>query len=1196
MASATEYNMMFRLQAQLGNAFNGTFSKAQRQMQDLQRKMTDLHKVQSDISAYEKQRAAVASTERKLSDLQQQYDNIQREMQETGTYSSALENKLIEKKAAIDKATEALQREKEKLTDLDTGLKNAGVNTENLANESKELQRQQEELSAQYDKASKEAENFGVKGANAFSIVGEALIAAGIYAGLKEIYGAYKECVEIQMTFESTLSTVEALSGATADEMSLLTQKAKELGATTKFTATEAGKAMTYMGMAGWSAEEMLNGMDGVLQLAAASGEDLAEVSDIVTDNLTAFGLKASDTAHFSDVLAVAATASNTSVGMMGETFSNCAPQAGALGYSIEDVAIATGIMANAGIKGSRAGTALKNIFTAMAGEITFTCAALGDVTYSAIKSDGTMKSFGETINDLRGYFAQMTAAEKIQNAQMLVGDRAMAGFVSLMNSAEDDVDSLTEKINDCTGAAQRMADIQLDNLQGQVTLMNSAADALRTTLGEQFNPELRVLSGLWTDILNGLNSFVEKHPYITKGIMAIVGAGTAALAVFVTYKTVKSAILVLKKANALLTAKEAAATGANTAATVAETAALVANEKARKVATAAKLGVAGALIAVLAVAAKKLSDESKEYLAKATELNNAIQEFDESVQGLNATYDETISKTEAQATVAQSYIDKLKELEAQGAMTTEQQKEYAKTVEKLRTLMPDLNLELDAQTGKLKDGTTAIEEQITAWKEKIKLQALENVMTETLTANIQFEVEVEQAKSELQNALDEMSQYYNDWGGLTIADVPKLMDEWYQDGGLLDPTRFERTGTFRWSKKGKELRAKAGTATEIASLYNTLQNAEDKLSASQDDVDKLTRLYNDAIDGINLFDETVSESGEKSEETAESYKEQIAVLDELCERYKDAKATAIESITSQYKLWDTAAVVIPNDINDVNTALETQMSYWYDYNQDIQDLLARAVQIEGLNELVAEFGDGSAESVNMIAGMAAASDEDLELMIANWKALKEQQEETGSSLTELEMGFKMQVDSMQTTLAEAVDSLDLSEASGYAAKKTMQSYIDEMNAGTMSAVETASKISELIKAALEGDLIPFLLHQGSDGGGVDRHGGIGNSFVAQYAGGTESAASGWAIVGENGPELMRMHGGETVISAEKTEALLRGNSSDTVHITVSPTFHVEGGGDDIEKQLRACEARITELVIDTIRDAGIDARRNAYT
>jgi len=325
--------------------------------------------------------------------------------------------------------------------------------------------------------------------------------------------------------------------------MAELTNKAKELGAETKYTALQASEAMGYMAMAGWDAQEMLSGMNGVIALAAASSEDLAQVSDIVTDNLTAFGMKASDTARFADVLAAAATSANTDVSIMGETFKQSASVAGALNYSIEDVAVAVGLMANAGVKGSIAGTALKNSFNGLLEGVTLTSAAFGEYQYSAVQVDGTMKDFAGSVDELRGYFEQMTETERVANAQAIAGKEGYNGLLAILNATDEDYQSLTNSINNCTGAAERMAAIKMDNLNGQLALMDSAWDALRTTIGEEFNPELRRLAETGTDVLSWANSFVQAHPALVKGVMAFTGvmggaavaAVTAAVVGFVT-------------------------------------------------------------------------------------------------------------------------------------------------------------------------------------------------------------------------------------------------------------------------------------------------------------------------------------------------------------------------------------------------------------------------------------------------------------------------------------------------------------------------------------------------------------------------------------------------------------------------------------------------------------------------------------
>ena len=234
--------------------------------------------------------------------------------------------------------------------------------------------------------------------------------------------------------FEAQMSKVQAISGASANDMDKLSASAKEWGANSKFSATEAGQAFEYMGMAGWKTDQMLAGIPGILNLAAASGEDLGRTSDIVTDSLSAFGLTASDSAHFADVLAAASTNANTNVSMLGESFKYAAPVAGALGFSVEDTTEALGLMANSGIKASSAGTSLRSLMNSLTKDVKLSGSAFGEMTIATQNSDGTMRSMGDILTDLRGAFGQMTEAEKASAAQTLVGKNAMSGFLTLMN------------------------------------------------------------------------------------------------------------------------------------------------------------------------------------------------------------------------------------------------------------------------------------------------------------------------------------------------------------------------------------------------------------------------------------------------------------------------------------------------------------------------------------------------------------------------------------------------------------------------------------------------------------------------------------------------------------------------------------------------------------------------------------------
>lgn len=298
--------------------------------------------------------------------------------------------------------------------------------------------------------------------------------------------------IKVGSDFEGAMSKVEAISGATGSDLEALTNKAKEMGASTKFSATESANAFEYMAMAGWKTEDMLGGIEGIMNLAAASGEDLATTSDIVTDALTAFGLSAQDSTHFADILAQASSNANTNVGMMGETFKYVAPVAGALGYSAEDTATAIGLMANAGIKSSQAGTSLRSIMSRLAKPTKEVQTAMDALGVSLTNSDGSMKELNEVIDDLRTGFSGLSEAEAAELASSLAGQEAMSGLLAIVNASDEDFDKLQSSIYSCDGAAAQMAETMNDNLQGQLTILKSGLEGLGISFYENIQTPLK--------------------------------------------------------------------------------------------------------------------------------------------------------------------------------------------------------------------------------------------------------------------------------------------------------------------------------------------------------------------------------------------------------------------------------------------------------------------------------------------------------------------------------------------------------------------------------------------------------------------------------------------------------------------------------------------------------------------------------
>ena len=318
------------------------------------------------------------------------------------------------------------------------------------------------------------------------------------------IVGLGTVAVKTAADFDTAMSQVGAVSGATGKDLDALRDKAREMGSKTKFSASEAAEAMNYMAMAGWKTSDMLSGIEGIMNLAAASGEDLASTSDIVTDALTAFGLTAADSGHFADILAAASSNANTNVSMMGETFKYCAPIAGALGFSAEDTAEAIGLMGNAGIKSTQAGTALRTIMSNLSGEVKICGSNIGEVTIATTNADGSMRDLSAILADCRTAFGGLSESEKAAAAEALVGKNAMSGFLALMNAAPADIEKVSSAIANCDGKSAEMAATMQDNLAGQLTILKSQLEELAISFGEILMPAIR-------QIVTWVQGFVDK-------------------------------------------------------------------------------------------------------------------------------------------------------------------------------------------------------------------------------------------------------------------------------------------------------------------------------------------------------------------------------------------------------------------------------------------------------------------------------------------------------------------------------------------------------------------------------------------------------------------------------------------------------------------------------------------------------------
>lgn len=340
------------------------------------------------------------------------------------------------------------------------------------------------------------------------------------------ITGLGAVAVKTAADFDSSMSQVAAVSGASGDDLERLRDKAREMGAQTQFSASEAADAMNYMAMAGWKTEDMLGGVEGIMNLAAASGEDLAAVSDIVTDGLTAFGLSAQDSGRMADVMAAASSNANTNVSMLGESYKYCASTAGAMGYSLEDVTESLGLMANAGVKGSQAGNTLKNAMINLAKPTDAMAATMKQYNISITNSDGSMKSWNEVVANLRTSLGGLSEAEQTAAVATLFGKEATAGMLSVINAAPADIEKLNGAILNSSGSAKEMAETMQDNLNGQLKKLQSQLSELAISIGEVLMPVIR-------SIVERLKGLVEKFNGLSDGqkkVIVVVGLLVAAI------------------------------------------------------------------------------------------------------------------------------------------------------------------------------------------------------------------------------------------------------------------------------------------------------------------------------------------------------------------------------------------------------------------------------------------------------------------------------------------------------------------------------------------------------------------------------------------------------------------------------------------------------------------------------------------
>ena len=767
-------------------------------------------------------------------------------------------------------------------------------------------------------------------------------------------------------SFEAGMSEVQAISGASRKDLEALTNKAKEMGATTKFSATQASEGLKYMAMAGWNSQQMIDGLPGVMNLAAASGEDLGTVSDIVTDALTAMGLKASDSAHFADVLATAASSSNTNVAMMGETFKYAAPVAGALGYNIEDLAQAIGLMGNAGIKSSQAGTSLRSILTRLAKPPKDCANAMEDYGISIKNSDGSMKSLMEVMENMRDSLQGLPKDEQSAAAAALGGQEAMSGLLAIVNASESDFDNLSKAIDNASGAAQDQADIMNDNLQGALYELGSAAESAGIELYDNIKDpaekavraaatEIRSLSTTIKD--NGIEAIIPEKTITTVknlgttakavgagGLKVLGGAAQFAgeniqtvLPIAASLLTVIKGYTVVKTISTAFAETQVAMAGASTGMTILGTVVKLFTGEALAATTATGLlsGAIGVLANPIALAVvaggaltagmvaytltqKKSTTEADKFAQSCRKLKKEQDEVASSIRSMHKENAKNVNDVKTQGVQADNLLSKLKSLISVQEKDAGTKQQIKSTVQQLNDILPDLNLQYDEQKDKLNQSTAAIKRNIQALKEQAMAKAYQSGMESAAEKVAEAEVANQNATEKYTEALEKKNAAQEKFDKLEkekgLGSGNKELAKAAED--LIEYEKSLETAGKALDKSEKNLNAANKELTTYSDKFTTQTNYSDFLS-------NLDKLAKDAGIKAKKIPETVLENIKVGNYKAPTTGEGLKRLINLDGLIQQAQEAGIE--IPQYLLQGISdgSINFQSAINQMNTLLD---------------------------------------------------------------------------------------------------------------------------------------------------------------------------------------------------------------------------------------------------------------------------------
>ncbi len=1198
MASRKEYEMLFQLNAQLGGSYSKTFKAAQDELAAMQKEIQSLSKTQSDITAYQKQQTAVENTRKRLELLQQQYDNIQKEIQQTGEFSADLQNKLLAKQQQIEKTTSSLNRQTEKLDEMGDALKEAGVDMDDLGQSSAQLTNRIDALKKEQEEVAEGAQTFGNKASQAFGAVHEAIVAAGIATALKEVYEYFADCAQASMDFESAMTGVAKTTDLTDDELSAMSDAIKEMSTEIPATTEELAAIAESAGQLGIHKESLLDFTEIMAMLGTSTNMTADEAATSLSRLANITGMSQEDFDRLGATIVDLGNNLATTEKEIVDMSMRIAGAGAQVGMTEAEIMSFSGALSSVGIEAEAGGSAFSTLISNMSlavqqgGDGLEQFADVAGMSASEFAAAFEEDAAGAIIQFIQGLgnmesegrsaiavLDDMGLSDIRMRDALLRAAGASDVFTNALQIGSNAWDENTALVNEAT---KRYA-----TTQSQLTMMQNAYKNLKVAIGDAYTPALQKAYSVGTQVLNAVSQFIKQNPALVNAITAFVGVlglVVAALAAYTVGAKVAAA------ASAMLTA---AIPGVNII-----------------------MGVAAAVAGVTAAIAALATAAANDAVPSVDELTQAAQGMREAMDEANATYDDTVSSTLAAAGVADTYIAKLEEMEAAGVRTEEEHRQYHNTLALLCQVVPDLANYIDLETDTIEGGTAALRANTEAWKQNAMQQAYQEQLTALYSQYSAVLIEAEENSIGLTKAQyqqEAANKKYNDtvarmnelWNA-AAAEAEAYNQEYY---AMTDATNFLTQEYYDLQNSLYDINDEMWAAEQSAKNYQkaieedqeAVAAAEAEIALAEEAVQNLTAATQDGGDAA-----TEAAAQEQELQTAiTGVKEEINAL---VTAYTEAYDAALESISGQYQLWDEAAGVVATSAGTINSALESQITYWQDYNANLQTLTERSADIEGLSEMIASFADGSEESVNAIAGMAGATDEQLATMVANWQTLQTEQEAAAGSVADLKTDFTATMDELQAELAADIEAMDLGAEAAESGKATIQGFVSGAEAMLPQVQAAYSRIAQAaidaIDAKLEIHSPSRVMEEKAD---MTWAGYIKETEALQPD--VAEAMSGMAGAGVEAfsaeeiqavgiaPQLMAYlasYQAGNAISAESGA----GGGGGSIVIYFEPQYDLAGvtNAAELEAILAAHDEDMRELILEVLQEAGVDAARRAYT